>query len=110
MTTYLVRVAESDLAAVRAVILGSATEAQLAAAQTVAGSIGRYFTPADPYTCADCGQKFRDGYVSPEDGGFVEVYLEGLKAIEAKPRNLCESCYRLAYRRVTGEDPNIPTT
>ena len=98
---YLVRI-ESE-AELRAFEEALRTSPNLKA-QKLARNIRFYLTDYPAGQCADCGIPLEgSGLVSKESAELNEVFLEGFRAIEAKPRIVCKPCWEKAAERLVAE-------
>lgn len=75
------------------------------AAQKLARKLGSYINEYPLGHCADCGVLFeaQEQLVSPDSSELHEVMLEGMQAIEAKPRIVCRPCWQKAAERRVAE-------
>lgn len=73
--------------------------------QRLATKLLSYLHPYPPGQCQDCGVTFEDKeqLVSPDSAELHEVMLEGMQAIEAKPRIVCRPCWQAAAERKVAE-------
>ena len=72
--------------------------------QRLARKLQSYLTEFPAGHCADCGIVLDgEALVSPDSSELQEVMLEGMRAIEAKPRVVCRPCWQLSAERLVAE-------
>lgn len=99
---YLVRIQDKEELLIFAEALVLSTEPK---AKKMGRKILSYVTDFPSGCCADCGVLFeaQEQLVSPDSAELHEVMLEGMQAIEAKPRIVCRPCWTKAAERRVAE-------